>query len=110
MTDDCVSDEMTQAALVFDLDEAERLKADGMAVAADSQRSMLEEARSVAVRIARERGVVTADDVFRAIPGLVLGPAAGSLFRGGPWICTGQWKKSERVSNHARAIRVWMLK
>ena len=38
-----------------------------------------------------------------------LGPAAGSIFKGGKWEFTGRWKNSERVSNHSAALRVWRL-
>jgi hypothetical protein len=39
----------------------------------------------------------------------LLGNAWGSIFRGKEWECIG-WRKSTRVSNHARAIRIWRLK
>jgi hypothetical protein len=38
-----------------------------------------------------------------------LGNAAGSIFRRGFYF-TGEFRNSERVSNHRRTIRVWRLK
>ena len=43
--------------------------------------------------------------LLACIPEL-MGNAAGSLFRGNEFQFTGQWKRSERISNHARVIRM----
>jgi hypothetical protein len=40
-----------------------------------------------------------------------LGKAAGSIFTDGKrWEYTGHRRRSARVSNHGRAIRIWRLK
>ncbi|MGA7312643.1 MAG: hypothetical protein WBX22_01610 [Silvibacterium sp.] len=75
---------------------------------------LLDLARVYARNIARRLGEVTSDDVFAAMlrDGLDpsgLGPAAGAIFRH-DFIFTGEWRKSARVSNHARVNRVWRLK
>ena len=54
--------------------------------------------------------VVTTDDL-RTEP--ITSPpsehAWGAIFRHKDFIWTGQWKKSEIISNHGRWIRVWKL-
>jgi len=92
---------------VFDLFTGERLKEQGMALAADNRGSLLEQARDYAYKLAKERRYVTADDVSRA--GFELGPAAGSLFRDPRFSWTGRWRKSAKITNHARMIRIWEL-
>lgn len=98
----------------FDLFEGLRQKEKGMALAADNRAGHLSIARSIAVRLAAQSPsrTVCADDVQRELIelGIDLGPAAGSIFRGREWAWDGQWKKSARVSNHARMLRVWRLK
>jgi hypothetical protein len=107
---------MTQGQLTFDLSEGERRKEDGITQAEDaySRRSLIVIARKIALDIASDRGSVTADDVFmemekRNLNPELLGNAAGSLFRGKEFVFFGDWKKSARVSNHARMNRVWHL-
>ena len=93
-------------------DEGERLKQEGMKRAADRQHVLLERARGIAGRIAGNRGEVTADDVARELGDadtLKLGNAWGSVFRYG-FVHTGEWRKSERVSNHSRMNRVWRMR
>jgi len=97
---------------LFDGARGEQLKIEGMS-RAEEVSDYLSIAREYARTIARERGVVTADDVGRAMrsDGLPdsLGPAAGSLFRGPDWEWTGERKKSTRIKNHSRELRVWRL-
>jgi hypothetical protein len=99
----------------FDPEAAETAKQDGMNLAADNRQDLLELAKAAAVAIASETGVVTSDDVFRrmqeyGLNPILLGNAAGSVFRGNEFVFTGQWRKSERASNHARVNRVWALR
>lgn len=98
---------MTQ--MRFDLEAGERAKGHGMAAAATAEHERLDLARLYARLHAEEHGTVTADDVQMNFSE-PFGASAGSLFRGPEWEFTGQWVKSRRVSNHARAIRVWRLK
>ena len=58
--------------------------------------------------MAQQFGEVTADDISEAVEGL--GAATGAIFRGREWEFTGEWRKSKRVSNHARMNRVWRLR
>jgi hypothetical protein len=103
-------------ATVFDNRLGEQLKFDGMAMAAQNNKHVLKLARMIAVEVATGRAdrTATADDVGKilltryGIPGM--GPAAGSLFKNKKWEWTGDFKKSERASNHSRLIRVWRLK
>ena len=100
--------------LSFDLDGGEERKKSGMGHAADVRARVLGVAVDFAYRIARERGEVTADDVYRVliargIDPMELGNAAGSIFRGPGFEFTGRWKKSVRISNHARQNRIWRL-
>lgn len=67
------------------------------------------------IALARPDRTATADDVDTVLSAIrrthaELGNAAGSIFRDGRWLCTGEWRSSERISNHARPIRVWQLK
>ncbi len=108
---------MNQLTLIDDwnLTVGQELKRFGMQVAADAKKNLLELARLLAIREALKTHdrCITADDVLYAlaltgIPIDALGNAAGSLFRRpGEWTFTGQWRKSERVTNHARMNRVW---
>jgi len=100
---------------IFDAIEAEEGRRKGMAKAAETREPILQVARRLAIEISRIRGKVTADDVQKALirrgyhPS-ELGPAAGSIFKTGDFEFTGEWIKSERVSNHSRYLRVWRLK
>ena len=94
----------------FNLPEGEELRDEGMGLAAGNRAETLQIARKIARYIGRRQRLVSADDVQRIMiaHGLGhLGNAAGSLFRGDEWEFTGQWTKSERVSNHARQNRIW---
>jgi hypothetical protein len=98
----------------FDLAAGEREKKLGMARAASRRPEILYNARTLAWWLCKTNGEVTVDDVYRALEGSIydcskLGPAAGSIFKGKQWVCVG-WRKSTRVSNHGRVIRVWKLK
>jgi len=99
---------------LFDFDTAEKQKRRGMAIAALSRPSELELARNVARELCLSRGSTTADEVGKVIYrnyGIEsLGPAAGSLFKGGDFEPTGEMRKSSRKSNHARLLFVWRLK
>lgn len=108
---------MNQQLTLFDLPAGEEEKALGKARAALSRAKLLELGRDVAKRIARARATraCSADDVYQKLIDMghdpaPLGPAAGSLFGKEDWIFRGEWVRSERVSNHARVIRVWRLK
>jgi len=86
----------------------------GMDAAATYRKGLLERAKTIAHKLASDGRTITIDDVVEALaiasdaPGL-LGNASGSVFAGKMWECVG-WRKSTRVSNHARSIRVWRLK
>ncbi|HTF61190.1 MAG TPA: hypothetical protein VK638_00615, partial [Edaphobacter sp.] len=99
----------------FDLVAGEERKEAGIALASDRRAGVWGVALDTARRIARERGEVTADDVYRSLIAqgmdpLELGNAAGSIFRSKDFEFTGRWKKSKRISNHARQNRVWRLR
>ena len=101
----------------FDLAEGERLRDAGIDQAADmmGRRFQLEKAREIAVHHATLHGEVTYDDVYSEMLCLdyrpeLLGKAAAAVFSGPEWEPTGEWRRSGRVTNHARAIRVWRLR
>ena len=105
---------MTQAKLSFDLPRAEAHKTSGMDAAAKYRKGLLSRAQAIAHKLAADGRSITCDDVFEALDigsdaPLCLGPAWGSVFRGKDWVMVG-WRKSKRVSNHARAIRIWRLR
>ena len=100
----------------FSLFAGEHLKDHGIDRASRSREALVQEARAIAIRIARTRGEVTYDDVYiemlkRGLQPEHIGNAAGSIFRD-PQIFsfTGRWAKSTRISNHARVNRVWTRK
>jgi hypothetical protein len=98
---------------LFDAAEGERQKRTGMGRAADVQYELLQIAREIAVEVAVKRGEVTTDDVGRELKrrGLpdCLGHAAGSIFKTKEFVWSGRFKKSARISNHSRLLRVWEL-
>jgi hypothetical protein len=99
---------MEQLNFRFDRERSAAAKKHGMDMAAAHRAAMLEYARRIAENIARTQGYCTSDDVGEAT-GVDLGPAAGSLFKDGNWEFV-EWKKSHRVTNHARLIGIWKLK
>ena len=98
---------------LFDIPEGLRRKESGMRQAADRDMTLLDYARRLAQIVAETYGTVTTDDVQLRLDEYGCGPlgnAAGSLFRGPDWIFTGDWRTSDRISNHARMNRVWRLR
>ena len=85
------------------------LKDAGMERAADAKPDLLAHARSILVRLAIKNGEVTADDLPEDMR-VQLGPAMGSVFKGGMWEFTGKRKVSVLVSNHGRELKVWRLR
>lgn len=116
--------------------ESERLKREGMALAAESRESLLAHARGLALDVARgilphadgeyrADGLCHADDVAAAwaadaiererlnlsqLP--TLGNAAGSIFAGERqvWEPTDKWVKSTRPHAHQNRLLVWKLR
>lgn len=99
---------------LFDAAEAERRKEAGIAVACAGRAPILDHAQEIAYRLARWHNTVSMDMVAaelaaEGIDPAALGNAAGAVFKGGAWECTG-FIKSVRASTHGRAIRTWRLK
>ena len=98
---------------IFHSTRGEQLRLNGMGMAADNSTEYLSLARKVAATIAKGRinRCATADDVGRVLKddyGLdSLGPAAGSIFRHPDWESTGARRRSKRITNHSRELRVW---
>lgn len=108
---------MTQQPDLFTQREGERRRDAGREASAGKGADILDKARRLARTIAQaaKDHCVTADEVFAALIEIgykpeELGNAAGSLFRGKEWQFSGQWRKSTRVTNHARYIMIWRLK
>jgi hypothetical protein len=98
----------------FDAQRAEAHKQAGMTAATVYRKALLERAQAIARKLASDGRSITADCVYEALilgsdDPAMLGPAAGSIFRGSEWTCVG-WATSHRVSNHGRSIRIWRLK
>ena len=91
---------MTQDDL-FSSTEGDKQKRIGMGRAADVQFELLQTARAIGREVAIRRGEGTTDDV---------GHAAGSIFKSKEFEWSGRFKNSERISNHSRLLRVWILK
>tara|TARA_Y100000310_G_scaffold182419_1_gene182517 strand:- start:808 stop:1131 length:324 start_codon:yes stop_codon:yes gene_type:complete len=98
---------------LFDYARGADAKTTGMALAADANMDRLALARRLAAEIASRKlsRECNADEVGREMNrrgfGSNLGPAAGSLFKGGNWEFTGRRIRSSRVTNHARELKVW---
>jgi hypothetical protein len=110
--------QIRDAAAIFDGEESERRRSDGMGIAAGSRRHVLRLTRHACVQaaLARADRTATADDaqkwlIDQGYSSDYLGNAAGSLFTDkDTWEFTGQWFASQRVSNHGHKNRVWRLK
>lgn len=100
---------------LFDLTTGLSLKLSGMKAAAESQEGALAQARMVAIDIAINKPCRTtdSDEVCGKLEELGLqsnlGPAAGSIFKTSDWEFTGQRRRSHRITNHAREIKIWRL-
>jgi hypothetical protein len=116
-----VLDEAIQArndAAIFDSEEGEHRRSEGMDIAAVSRKHVLRLARRACVEaaLAMVGRTATADDaqkwlIDQGYSSDYLGNAAGSLFTDkDTWEFTGQWLPSQRVSNHGHKNRVWRLK
>ena len=106
---------MDQAIINFDINEATVRKEEGLVTASLTRKDLLDVAKIIAARLAWKNGTVTYDDVFKEMRAQgyhpeCMGNAAGSVFRGDQFVFTGEWRKSTRVTNHARVIRVWKMK
>ena len=80
----------------------------GLALAISGRMARLIIARFKAMDAAMTRPERTATSDDAALAGL--GNATGAIFKTPAWEFTGQWKPSNRPSNHARYIRVWRLR
>lgn len=99
---------------LFDAAEADRRKETGMAKAASARPELLGVAQAVALGLAADGREVSMDDVAAEMAAqgydfTLLGNAAGSVFKGPGWTCSG-FTRSVRASTHGRAIRLWKLK
>jgi|TARA_Y100000310_G_scaffold28395_1_gene27026 hypothetical protein len=100
---------------LFDISQSQKLKTEGISAAAHGgDFNLLKIAQEIAVRLALDSPLreCNADAVGEALARRnlpMLGPAAGALFKGKGWEFTGRRKKSCRVSNHAREIKIWRL-
>lgn len=94
--------------------EGERLKREGMRIAAMPKESQLGYARELAVEIALAGdGTCHADLVAAALEKEgrpPLGDAAGSLWLKHVWEFSGRYHLSERPASHRNRLMVWRLK
>lgn len=100
----------------FDYVEGQRLKKEGMERAAKNRAEALLRARKIAVAIGRTGCGVHADMVaslyYRRYGVRMaddLGNSAGSIFKGGEWVFTGDRTTSARKKNHGRELKIWKL-
>lgn len=94
---------------------SKQAKEDGMAKAAKNKAALLAYARELATNHPLARVGITMDEVVEALveegkSERCLGSAAGSLFKGGSWEFTGERRRSKRMTNHARELKVWKYK
>lgn len=98
---------------LFDAAEADRRKEAGMAKAAAARPELLAAAQGIALALAAGGDEVSMDHVAAEMAAqgydfTLLGNAAGSVFKGPGWVCSG-FTRSVRASTHGRAIRLWKL-
>lgn len=89
------------------------LRAAGMESCARHYRDQLLRAQRIAVDLAREKGVVTSDDVREEAErrGMVLSFGknwVGSIFKGKEWVKVG-YVQSRHAGGHGRIIAQWRL-
>jgi hypothetical protein len=99
---------------IFDSKEAEEEKAIGLKKAGGHKAGILTFARRLARKHCQMYGKATIDDVMAdlfacGIQPEALGKAAGAVFRTSNFAPTGSYRKSTRVSNHARPVMIWEL-
>ena len=98
---------------LFDYVESQRLRDEGIEIAAENAGSVVLRVQTIARELRRRQRFVTADDVQRVmferkISSTELGNGAGSMFRGkGQWRKTGRYISSVRIPAHGRDIPVW---
>jgi hypothetical protein len=85
----------------------------GMELAAAHGQPLLELARILAARHAKNNGTVTIENVRRElgwrVPGWEPGNWMGSVFKEKRWEPTGRWVQTEHKGGHRRAVREWRL-
>lgn len=104
---------MTQATL-FDINAGRQARDEGMGRAAERKQSLLDHARKVAKMLAKQKGIISADDVseYMEAEGIspnALGNASGSLFKGGTFVHVG-YTQARRVQSHGRTLKTWRLR
>lgn len=100
----------------YDLALGEALRDDGIARAmrCENKLKVFSIASDIAIELGLRGGIICIDDVReemerRGIEHRLLGPAAGALFkRGHNWRHCG-YRRSSRVSSHARLVSLWRL-
>lgn len=97
---------------LFSLAQARQLRDEGMgrAIVSSFTKNWLENARDVALWMAKEYGFVSCDDVLKAFPrpANVSPNATGSLFKDKRFKLVG-YKTSTKTSAHSRRIGVYQL-
>jgi hypothetical protein len=103
--------------LELNLPKANRLKREGVNLAEQHKRDVLDRLQSALRYEANRRQdrTVTADTAYIILQGFgypddYLGNAAGSIFKSRDAWEHVDWVPSERVSNHGRYVRRWRLR
>jgi hypothetical protein len=95
----------------FDLLAACQARDEGIRRVAENNQEFLVEAREVALRIAKRKGTVTADEVRRECELTPLHPNAyGAIFKSPKFKWTGSYRRSALVQGHGNLQRVWTFK
>ena len=109
-----MSAQIQQSSFNFDAKFSAAARDRGISITILNNKEFIDEARSIARFICRQKGTICMDDVRRVTESRGLEPktsaAFGAIFRSGEWMFTGEWRNSTYISNHSRVNRVWALK
>ncbi len=88
--------------------EGRKRRDDALDLLEDHKPSEIEQCRTYARELSKEKGIVTADDVrsYCDAQGIARGPWLGSIFRGAGWEMVG-WTQSTDPVQHATGLRQW---
>lgn len=95
---------------IFDYMQSQKLRDIGVSKVEANSFDWVQQARATALMLAAKNGETSSDDVLRICPkpDHIHPNAVGSVFRDKRFRCVGRMP-TQRVSGHAREIKIWSL-